>query len=133
MPHPLELPRMLRSVVPLVRGQRLAAGGRSIVSKFVALALGRASRRRVARRGSRLMPSLAAVIRALNDLAKPAARLRRIDAVRVNRRSLDVIKFPAGEMRPADFPFFAFAIRRQNERALVCAHQNSYFAHKFIP
>ncbi len=39
VPHPLELPGMLRAVVPLMRGQRR---GRRVVGELVALAFGRA-------------------------------------------------------------------------------------------
>ena len=45
MPHALELPGMLRAVVPLVRGQRLACLGRRVVHKPVGQRLGRARRR----------------------------------------------------------------------------------------
>ena len=38
MPDALELPGMLRAVVPLVRGERLAGLGRSVVDELVALA-----------------------------------------------------------------------------------------------
>jgi hypothetical protein len=34
-------------------------------------------------------------------------------------------------MRPADFPLRAFAVRRQNERALLGADEYSNFAHRF--
>src|SRR5206468_7893704 len=72
MPHSLELPRMLGAVVPLMRGQRF--GGR-VISEFVALAFGRARFCRLASRRSRLMPGLASVVRALDQLPEPAARL----------------------------------------------------------
>src|SRR4030095_13615335 len=64
MPDSLELPRMCRAVVPLMRGERLARFGRCIVNKLVALALGRAIRSggRFARRRSGLVPGLAAII-----------------------------------------------------------------------
>src|SRR5580704_8426431 len=38
MPYALEFPGMLRPVIPLVRGERLAVLGRSVVHEFVALA-----------------------------------------------------------------------------------------------
>ena len=48
-----------------------------------------------------------AVIGALNDLPKPSAALRRIDSIGINRRSLEMVEFPAREMRTADLPFFS--------------------------
>ena len=58
VPDPLELPRMRRAVVPLVRA------GNAVVDELVADRL----------------PRLAAVVRALNELAEPAGGLRRVDA-----------------------------------------------------
>src|SRR5207244_6184658 len=46
MPHPLELPGMLRAVVPLMRGERLAGFGRRVVGELVAVSLGRARDRK---------------------------------------------------------------------------------------
>src|SRR5271167_4913630 len=43
MPDALELPRMLRSVVPLVRSKRRAAFGRGVVEKLVAFTFGHAA------------------------------------------------------------------------------------------
>ena len=85
VPDALELPRMRRAVVPLVRA------GHAVVDELVA----------------RRLPRLAAVVRPLDDLPEPAARLRRVDAVRVGRRSLEVVDLPAAEMRPADVPLSA--------------------------
>src|SRR5919106_6444942 len=77
MPDALELPGARRAVVELVRGERFAGFGRCVVDKLVAFALGHALRGggRLAGRCAGLIPCLAAVIRALNDLSKPAARL----------------------------------------------------------
>src|SRR5712691_702279 len=111
MPDALELPRMLRAVVPLMRA------GHAIVNELVALGLGHSIRGRGRLAGGCpwLRPGLAAIIGALNDLPKPRAGLRRVKPVRINRRPLDVINFPAGKMRPIDLPSFALAIRCQNE------------------
>ena len=79
------------------------------------------------------MPGFAAVVGALNDLAEPAAGLRGVDAVRIGGRSLQVINLPAGKVRSADVPLFALAVGGQNERALVRADQDSYFAHPLFP
>ena len=40
VPDPLEFPGMLRAVVPLVRGERLAGFGRRVVDELVAVAFG---------------------------------------------------------------------------------------------
>ena len=106
MPDALELPRMRRAVVPLVRA------GNAVVDELVVHRL----------------PRLAAVVRALDHLPEPAAGLRCVQPVRVGGRSLDVVDLPAGKMRTADVPLFALAVRRQDERALARADQYSYTA-----
>ena len=75
------------------------------------------------------MPGLAAIVRALNDLPKPAARLGRIQPVGVSRRTFEVIELPARKKRPTDIPLFALAIRGQNECSLARANQYSCLAH----
>lgn len=77
VPDTLELPWVLRTVVELVRGERFAGFGRRIVAKLVAFSDGRAVGvlRRLPGFESRLMPRLAAVVGALNDLSEPAAGL----------------------------------------------------------
>ena len=107
MPDPLELPGMRRAVVPLVRA------GDAVVDELVAHRL----------------PGLAAVVRALDQLPEPAAGLRRIQPIRVGRRSLEVIDLPAPEMGTADVPLLALSVRRQDECALARADQYPYFAH----
>src|SRR5437868_2817246 len=105
MPDPLELPGVLRAVVPQVRA------GRSVVNELVADRL----------------PGLSTVIRALDHLPEPAAGLRRIDPVRVNGRALEMIDLPACEVRSTDLPSFALSIRSQDERTLACTRQNPHF------
>ena len=56
--------------------------------------------------------------------------LRGVEPVRIDRRALDVIDFPAGEERTADVPAFTLFIRCKNERALARAHQHTYTAHR---
>ena len=131
VPDALELPRVLRAVVPLVRGERLAGFGRRVVDELVALALGHAvgRRGRLAGRRAGLVPRFAAVVGALDDLPEPAAGLRGVDPVRIDGRALHVIDLPAAEMRAADVPLLALAVGRENERALSRADQNSYAAH----
>ena len=75
MPDALELPRVRRAVVPLMRARH------AVVLELVADRL----------------PRLAAVVGALDHLAEPAAALRRVDAIRVRRRPLEVIHLPAAE------------------------------------
>src|SRR5690242_17402894 len=89
MPNPLELPRMRRAVVPLVRRQGFAGLSRRIVNKFITLSFGHSlgCSGRFSFRGSGLVPRFPAIIRALNDLAEPAARLRSVQPVRISRGS----------------------------------------------
>src|SRR5262249_41381868 len=131
MPDPLELPRVRCTVVPLVRGKGLAGFRRRIVNKLVALALGQPFRGsgRLAGGGSGVVPGLATVTRSLPDLAKPAARLRRVQPIRISGRSLEMIDFPACKVGTADVPPFALCVRGEDERALAGANQYSYSAH----
>ena len=129
MPHAFEFPWVLRAIVELMRGERR---GGDVISELVALALRWAWLRRLSRGRSRLMPGLAAIIRALNDLSEPAAGLRRINTIRIGGRSLHVVNFPARKMRTTYFPLFALAIRRQHERAFVRTHQNPYLTHSLL-
>src|SRR5258708_1106753 len=107
MPDSLELPGMRRAVVPLV-------GARDAV---------------VVERVAGRLPRLAAVVGALNEGPEPAGRLRRIQPVRVDGRTLHVVHLPAPKVGAADIPPIALAVRRQDERALACANQYSYPAH----
>src|ERR1035441_5205963 len=126
MPDAFELPWMLGAVVP-----QMGAHG-AFVNEFVALAL-RHAIGRSCQPAARGFPCFVAVIGPLDDLSEPAATLRRVQPVRVNRRAFDVINLPAAKVRSADIPSCALAIRSQDERALFCANQNSYFAHRFLP
>ena len=107
VPYPRELPGMRGAVVPLVR-----AGG-AVVDELVADRL----------------PALAAVARALDDLAEPAAGLGGVEALRIRRRALEMIDLPAPEVRTAHVPALAPPVRRQDERALARADQYPYAAH----
>src|SRR5436309_8542834 len=95
MPDSLELPGMLRAVVPL-----MGSGG-AVVLELV----------------THRLPRLAAVAGTLDHLAKPAAALRSVQPVGVNGRTLEVIKLPAREMGAANIPVLTLAIRSQDERA----------------
>src|SRR6476659_5948213 len=98
MPHSFELPRMWSAVIKLMRRERLPGFIRSVINKLIALTFRHSIRRghRFARGRSGLEPRFAAVVRALNDLSKPAAGLRRVDAVRVHGRTLHVVNLPSG-------------------------------------
>src|SRR5579859_3937398 len=78
------------------------------------------------------LPGFASVIGALQQLPEPAAGLGGIEPIRVGRRSFEVIHLPPGEVRAADVPLLAFSIGGQDECALACADQNSYFAHSLL-
>ena len=134
MPHALELPGALRAVIPLVRGERFPCFRGRVVHELVALALGRAvgSRGRLAGRCSRLVPCLAAIIGALDDLPEPAAGLRRVNPIRIDWRSLEMVHLPARKEQAADIPVFAFSIRRQDECTLACSNQYPYLTHSFL-
>src|SRR4029434_2509933 len=122
MPDALEFPRMLRAVVPLVGGERFPRFRRSIVNEHVTFALRHPIwRHQVLWLCAGRIPRFAAVIGTLNDLPEPGACLRRVDPVGINRRTFHVINFPTREMRAANFPSFARAIRSEDERALFCA------------
>src|SRR2546421_3173556 len=103
MPDPLEFPRMLSAIVPDVGRERPASFRGKVVSELVAFTFRHSIRRgrRFARRESRLEPRLSTVIRSLDDLTKPAARLRRVNPVRIHRRPFEVIHLPPRKKRPA--------------------------------
>ena len=111
IPHPLELPGVMRSIVPLV------GAGVAVVFKLVA----------------NRFPSLAAIIGTLHHLPEPAAGLRSVQPVGVGGGSLEMVNLPAGKMWAADIPFFAAAVRRQDKRTLACAYQYPYTAHEIAP
>src|SRR6185295_5735978 len=117
-----------------MRREWFAGFRRRVVNKLVTFthrhAFGRG--RRLARGRSRLEPRLAAIIRALNDLSKPAAGLRRVNTIRIHARTFDVIDLPSGEMRTTHVPFFTLAIGTQNKCALTRAYEYSYIAHIFV-
>src|SRR5437868_911485 len=86
MPDPFKLPGMLGAIVPHMGCERLP-GCRNVIGKLVALALWHSVRsgRRFAGRQAGLEERFAAVVRPLNDLSEPAARLGNIDAVLIHR------------------------------------------------
>ena len=110
VPNAVKLPRMRRAVVPLM------CTGNAVVDKLIA----------------HRPPGLATIVRSLNNLAKPAAGLRRIQPIGVHRRAFHMIDLPAGKVRSADLPVVALAIRRQDKRALLRSNQQSYGSHTII-
>src|SRR2546428_13932339 len=130
MPHSFELPRMLGTVIPLLRSKRLAGFSRRIVTKFVALALRQPlwSRGRLARRGAGLVPGLAGGVWALNDLPEPPACLRCINSIRVGGRPLHVIDLPTRKIRGTDLPFLTLAVGTKNECAFARTNENTDMA-----
>src|SRR6266540_3688266 len=116
MPDAFKLPRVLCSVVPLMRREGFTSLRRSVVNEFVAFAFGRAIRTfQFLRAAARRVPGFAAVVGALNDLPKPAVRLRPVNEIRVNWRAFHVVDFPTRKMRAASLPSFARTLRGQNE------------------
>src|ERR1017187_8185961 len=103
MPDALELPGVLRAVVPLV------SAGNSIVLELV----------------TDRLPRLATVVRALDHLPEPAAGLRRVQAVRVDGRALEVVDLPTRKIRDIDIPLLALGVRCQDKCALARADQYS--------
>src|SRR3954469_17826357 len=75
------------------------------------------------------LPCLAAIVGTLHHLPKPPARLRRVNAIRIHRRSLQVINLPTAKMGPAHVPLLSLAVRRQDKGALLCSNEHSYSAH----
>jgi hypothetical protein len=47
----------------------------------------------------------------LNDLAKPAAGLRRVDPIRIDRRSFEMIHLPTRKKWIANVPTLSFCVR----------------------
>src|SRR5205823_9732436 len=82
VPDALELIWMRRAVVPLVRPDI------AVVSELIAHGL----------------PGLAAVAGAMHHLSEPAARLRCVKALRVDRRAFEVIDLPTREQRALHGP-----------------------------
>src|SRR5215472_19334005 len=65
MPHPFELPRMRRAIVPLVRARN------AVVGELIAHRL----------------PRFTAVVGALHQLSEPAGALRSINTIRIHWRT----------------------------------------------
>src|SRR5437867_11979181 len=109
MPDALELPRMLRAVVPLMRGEGLARLRGRVVGELVALAFGETFRG-LFQHTSRRLPRLAAVAGALDDLSEPPARLRRVQPVRIGGRSRGARDLPPRPARRAPRPPSGLAV-----------------------
>ena len=107
MPASGELPRVGRSVVPLMRSRD------TLVCELVADGC----------------PCLTAVIGTLDQLAEPCAALRSVQTIGLDRRSLEVIDLPARKVRPVDVPPLALPIRSQHECAFSRADEHTYRTH----
>src|SRR3989442_1226021 len=121
MPDALELPGMLRAVVPLMRGEGLARLRGRVVGELVALAF-REAFRGLFQHTCRRLPRLAAVAGALDDLSEPPARLRRVQPVRIGGGALYVIDLPPPQVRAAHLPLFALPLPGHDESTLAWAH-----------
>src|SRR5579864_2393609 len=98
---------MLGAVVPFVRTRH------SFVLKLV----------------SHCLPGIAAVIGSLHHLTKPAGVLGGVEAIRVNRRTFNMVDLPARKMGPAYFPMFTLPVSAQDKSSLSGTNQHSYSAH----
>ena len=107
MPDALELPWVLRSVVPHV------STGNTVVFEFIADSF----------------PGFSAVLRTLDHLTKPPAGLGSVQAIWVSGRAFDVVNLPPREMWSTDFPAFALAIGSQDKCTFLCTNQYSYSVH----
>src|SRR5262249_3785683 len=107
VPDARELPRVRRAVVPEVRA------GRAVVRELV----------------PERLPRLAAVVGALDQLAEPAARLRRVQAIRLCGRSLQMIHRTTAAERARHAPARESAVGLEDERAFARSDQDSYSAH----
>jgi hypothetical protein len=73
---------------------------------------------------ARLVPGLAAVVGALQELAEPAAGLRGIETVGIDRGAFEVIDIPTGEVGTIDGPVVALAVGGEDECAFMCSDEN---------
>src|SRR5260370_242175 len=80
-----------------------------------------------------LVPGLAGIVGALNDLPERAAGLRRVDSIRIDGRGIQMIHFPAAKKRTLDVPFLALAVPGQDKRTFLCTDQDADPTHKDSP
>src|SRR5439155_20630036 len=110
MPDARELPGVGRAVVPLVRA------GDAVVDEPV----------------PHRLPRLAAVVGTLHQLPEPARALRRVQPIRVGRRSREMVDLPASKVGTTDVPPFALSVRLEDESALPRANQYPQSAHRSL-
>src|SRR5262249_3008394 len=65
-------------------------------------------------------------------LPEPATALRRVQPVRISRRSLEVVDLPSRKVGTTDVPAFALAIRLQHKCAFARANQHADPAHPLL-
>src|SRR6185503_13150084 len=120
MPDTLKLPRVLRAVIPLVRGEGFAASRGSVIDELVAFAHWRpvGTCRGLAWLCAGLLPCLTPIVGALDDLPEPTTGLRGVQSVWIDGRTFHMVDLPTSKVRSVDIPPFPFAVRRQDERAL---------------
>src|SRR5262249_27780661 len=69
----------------------------------------------------------------MDRLPEPAAGLRRVEPVGVDGRALEMIDLSTREVRTANVPAVARAVRGQDERPLACANQYPNSAQSLAP
>src|ERR1700732_1196217 len=77
-------------------------------------------------------PRSPTVVRSLDELSEPRRGLRCVQPVRIGRRTLQVVDLPAPEVRTADVPTLARAVRGHNERPFPGTDQHAPPGHVFI-
>src|SRR5437764_128196 len=78
-------------------------------------------------------PRVASIVGALQDLAKPSARLRGVEPLGVGRRPFYVVDLPARKVRALDLPGLPAAVRRDHESALAGPDEKANSAHCITP
>src|SRR4051812_12072178 len=108
--------------------------GIAIIDELVALALGHPfGTLEILGFAAGRAPGFSAVVRALDDLSKPAARLRSVDAIGICRGGFHVVNLPSAKQRAGNVPLLPIAVGGADEPALLCADENANAAHGGCP